>query len=828
MRQLRVYCINAFFGSAMSVKTRDQFVSLLNQSQIASHEMVALWTQGVDSNCDSQTIAKHLVNNGHLTAWQAKQFLAGKYKIKFGNQVLLEQVSKNELGTRYRAKHVKLGRLVSLFFIDKKMSDKLAQRPELIRGIAKTANFVHTSLEHLHVIEHESGRLMLVTDYVNGRTLNDPDLLVELTGKDVPKILSQCFSAIAAAHAQGLYHGAIADSDICIDAERNATIQNIVLSFLVHNLSADNDIANHTWHDIDALIRIGQRLVKRLVKNNDYRSFFESVFQQMAQRALLPAEAANKISKQFALAGRNVSNEETKPLASRKPDQRLSQPLKKPRSSPWWIHATITLCLLVALFIVYWSGWFGSATPIANQTETTETQLELPDMADAPGAQGQGLTPVSEGPGNSRERQDNAESDLPHLATDSATPAIEQTDSDVAAETRKETKHESTPAPEADSTTDQQETESREDASALWDRFKTLTEDHSEDSIPASTEPGENDNVKKPQPEVKASNVKLPKFVDLLNNETTTIGPIRNGRLDLTLITDSNSTPEKTTFSLTGDVANGWRVNVQDDGKRSHVAQLKFVNDTIQFRWENNPPTENAKFLSNGVLKIDNADDVAYVSLRKPLAIQGFKLDRAKPQIKIQVPTIPFPPNDILVQLDELSEAQFGDVYINNEDRQFSRKKPLVLHFSDLPEYKMLFLELSADLKKKHRVEAELKLQLDPFQKARLAEQKSLEATKQLFESKISETKQRHDYLKNTPIDQIRAQFKLSSDVYKNQNRNAQVKELKQQLELIENQFKTFRETLSKIEPFYQASIPVTLFCMVNGQRVVLASSKIE
>lgn len=123
-------------------------------------------------------------------------------------------------------------------------------------------------------------------------------------------------------------------------------------------------------------------------------------------------------------------------------------------------------------------------------------------------------------------------------------------------------------------------------------------------------------------------------------------------------------------------------------------------------------------------------------------------------------------------------------------------------------------------------MDASLKLNLGPRERPRVADRSFVENAKKQIEARAVDIKQRHDYLKETPIAEIRARFNLSKDVYKDQKRNAEVRVLKKQLELEENRAKIFREAQSKIEQFFDNPIPIEIYFEVQGRRVVLATSK--
>ena len=179
--------------------------------------------------------------------------------------------------------------------------------------------------------------------------------------------------------------------------------------------------------------------------------------------------------------------------------------------------------------------------------------------------------------------------------------------------------------------------------------------------------------------------------------------------------------------------------------------------------------------------------------------------------------------------MHELDEKTFGNIYFNEgrQDLIFARKNPLYVHFRDLPEYRMIFVRLSAEIKKRSWLESELQIQLEPNQKPLVAGQQTLDDAKVYLEQQVANTKARIDYL-GKPIDDIRAEQNLTAEQYSDADRNGEKKQLEAFKALTENRSKELREILIQLEPLFEKPLPVSIYFEVDGRRVVLATTVLE
>jgi serine/threonine-protein kinase len=146
---------------------------------------------------------EQLVQSGVLTAWQARQILAGRpRRLRLGPYRILEQIGGGGGGRVYRAEHVLLKRLVAL-----KVFRRAGKQPELRAELEAAGRLAHPNLVAAYDAARLRGRLVLVMEYVDGIDL---ERLVRETGP-LPgplacEVVRQAARALAYLHGRGLVH----------------------------------------------------------------------------------------------------------------------------------------------------------------------------------------------------------------------------------------------------------------------------------------------------------------------------------------------------------------------------------------------------------------------------------------------------------------------------------------------------------------------------------------------------------------------------------------------------------------------------------------------
>lgn len=141
---------------------------LLTEEQLAQSRAAP----GVDAEDENSLIAE-LLRRKLVTSWQLEQLAKGRTALflEHGRYLLLEQIGRGGMGAVYKARHVRMGRVVALKIIDpKRVTDKsLVDR--FRREVAVCSRLQHEHIVQTHDVGENKGLSFIVMEYVEGSDL---------------------------------------------------------------------------------------------------------------------------------------------------------------------------------------------------------------------------------------------------------------------------------------------------------------------------------------------------------------------------------------------------------------------------------------------------------------------------------------------------------------------------------------------------------------------------------------------------------------------------------------------------------------------------------
>jgi len=122
------------------------------------------------------------------------------------------------MGEVYLAQDTTLKRPVAIKRLDPQLSTNTRYRQRFLREAQHAARLNHQSIAAVHDVLEENGELLLVMEYVEGKTLSALDKPI-----DEQRFLEtaiQCAEALCAAHHEGIIHRDIKPSNIMLTNDR--------------------------------------------------------------------------------------------------------------------------------------------------------------------------------------------------------------------------------------------------------------------------------------------------------------------------------------------------------------------------------------------------------------------------------------------------------------------------------------------------------------------------------------------------------------------------------------------------------------------------------
>ena len=251
--------VKSFFGSVMSKITKNDFIKALKQSGIVELSQL----QELLNNHPTETpeaVAQLFIREELITTWQAKFLMTGRTRLDVGSYRLLERIHRDELGDRLLAIHTSLARKVDIQILPAELTEDQKNCDRFIQKASLAAQLDHPHLTHVFDIDQEGGRYFLVTEHIEGQTL-EKSTGIEFDELLIAKIIQQAIDGLQHAHQLDVVHGWIGREDLILDAQQNLKIQNLPLSPLRRQLSGTKEQSTAA-QDFSAMAAIGQSLLK--------------------------------------------------------------------------------------------------------------------------------------------------------------------------------------------------------------------------------------------------------------------------------------------------------------------------------------------------------------------------------------------------------------------------------------------------------------------------------------------------------------------------------------------------------------------------------------
>jgi serine/threonine protein kinase/formylglycine-generating enzyme required for sulfatase activity/tetratricopeptide (TPR) repeat protein len=191
---------------------------------------------------DGQQLARLLVKEKKLTAYQAQQIYAGKGKsLTLGIYRILDKLGEGGMGMVFKAEHQVMERIVAI----KVLSPAVTKSPEALarfqREVKAAAKLDHPNIVTAHDADEAGGTHFLVMQYVEG---SDFSALVRQKGplsvEHAVSCILQAARGLEYAHARGVVHRDIKPANLLLDSGGTVKILDMGLARL-DSEAADQD-----------------------------------------------------------------------------------------------------------------------------------------------------------------------------------------------------------------------------------------------------------------------------------------------------------------------------------------------------------------------------------------------------------------------------------------------------------------------------------------------------------------------------------------------------------------------------------------------------------
>ncbi|HEV3436411.1 MAG TPA: serine/threonine-protein kinase [Gemmata sp.] len=202
--------------------TVSDFLSLVKKSGVLDEKRFAEQFPDQDELPNHPTeCANALIKSGLLTAFQARQILAGKFRgLVLGMYKVLRPIGQGGMGVVCLGEHRSLHRRVALKILPAKQAGNQLALERFMREARATAALDHPNIVRLHDVCQEAGTHFLVMELVEGKNLHT--LLSETGPLHFATAVShaaQAAEGLQHAHAKGFVHRDIKPANLMINKD---------------------------------------------------------------------------------------------------------------------------------------------------------------------------------------------------------------------------------------------------------------------------------------------------------------------------------------------------------------------------------------------------------------------------------------------------------------------------------------------------------------------------------------------------------------------------------------------------------------------------------
>jgi len=223
----------------MAKLTADKFVDLAQRSKLVDRDQLsravdALTEDSAGGTVEAAAVAERLIEQGHLTRWQANKLLEGRHKgFVIGKYKLLDHLGTGGMSSVYLGEHLLMHRQVAIKVLPKaRVGDTESSYLERFRREAQAvAALDHPNIVRAYDIDNEGDTHFIVMEYVDGSDLN---VIVRETGPlsyvDAANYIRQSAKALDHSHAAGVIHRDMKPANILVDREGVAKVLDLGLA----------------------------------------------------------------------------------------------------------------------------------------------------------------------------------------------------------------------------------------------------------------------------------------------------------------------------------------------------------------------------------------------------------------------------------------------------------------------------------------------------------------------------------------------------------------------------------------------------------------------
>ncbi len=151
---------------------------------------------------------------------------------------IIGKLGEGGMGVVYKAKDIKLNRIVAIKFLSDKYLESEEQQKRFVREAQTAALLDHPNICTVYEIDKAQGETFIVMAYIEGQSLKDKILKMPLNQKEALDVIIQIAEGLQEAHEHGVVHRDIKCDNIMITPKGQAKIMDFGLAKIFEGTDA--------------------------------------------------------------------------------------------------------------------------------------------------------------------------------------------------------------------------------------------------------------------------------------------------------------------------------------------------------------------------------------------------------------------------------------------------------------------------------------------------------------------------------------------------------------------------------------------------------------
>lgn len=195
-----------------------EFIDHVVASGLMDRDEVTRALEGLPPTEKAKTVARHLVEAGKLTQFQARKLLGGRTEGFIIRQYrVVDELGRGGMGQVYKAVHQTMGRFVAIKMLAAELTKTEKARELFHREVRAAARLHHPNIVTAYDADHLGERFFLVMEFVDGPNLSQ---LVKERGPlpidQACEYVRQAAVGLEYAHQMGLIHRDVKPSNLLV------------------------------------------------------------------------------------------------------------------------------------------------------------------------------------------------------------------------------------------------------------------------------------------------------------------------------------------------------------------------------------------------------------------------------------------------------------------------------------------------------------------------------------------------------------------------------------------------------------------------------------